>query len=67
MKKVEFKNEYALHSTANSMLVIADAGFNMEVRKKIVWKFPVVFWQTIISHHALSQCPWILKQDIFAH
>ncbi|MDP6595614.1 MAG: hypothetical protein QGI86_06960 [Candidatus Poribacteria bacterium] len=67
MKKVEFKNEYALHSTANSMLVIADAGFNMEVRKKIVWKFPIAFWQTIISHHALSQCPWILKQDIFAH
>ena len=67
MKRVEFKNEYALHSTANSMLVIADAGLNMEVRKQIVWKFSVVFWQTIISHHALSQHLWIWKQDIFAH
>ena len=67
MKRVEFKNEYALHSTANSMLVIADAGLNMEVRKQLVWNFSDVLWQTIISHHALSQCPWILKQDIFAH
>jgi len=31
MKRVKFKNEYALHSTANSMLVIASAGFNMDM------------------------------------
>ena len=30
MKRVKFKNEYALHSTANSMLVIAFAGLNIE-------------------------------------
>ena len=30
IEAVEFKNEYALHSTANSMLVIASARLNIE-------------------------------------
>ena len=36
MKRVEFKNEYALHSTANSMLVIAAAGFN--IQQAVIYK-----------------------------
>ena len=51
MKKVEFKNEYALHSTANSMLVIADAGFNMEVRKQIVGE---IFLRFLANNHKSS-------------
>ena len=31
IEAVEFKNEYALHSTANSMLIIAYAEKNMDM------------------------------------
>ena len=45
MKRVEFKNEYALRSTANSMLVNAYAGLNMDMAA--IQKDPVKSWSTI--------------------
>ena len=56
MKRVEFKNEYALHSTANSMLVIADAGFN--IQQTVIYKTCETLVSTF-TQHTISFIHWL--------
>ena len=56
MRTVEFKNECSLHLPANSMLVIANAGFNIE---------QAVIYKTCENvNHSIHLIPPVMEWDL---